>query len=168
MCCVLTRLCSFCPFMSGLCAAFTALIISLFAVSVYFSVAAPQITFPFNILRFIWKSIFHFHSGKCWNDQLFERTIIKDLGCWLICVMTESKWSFLSLFHLKLLRNTAYTRECHFVVLSLNTFLLFLPLLSSCVWYSQFLRSDPTNAKSYGFFIIVHSAQLQNLKPCSA
>lgn len=35
--CVRACVCSFCPCMSGLCAAFTAIIISLFAVSVYFS-----------------------------------------------------------------------------------------------------------------------------------
>lgn len=63
------------------CAAFTAIIISLSAACVYFSVAAPQITSPFDIRKFICESVLRFHWGKNWDDQLLERTINKIPGC---------------------------------------------------------------------------------------
>ena len=67
--------------MCGLCAVFTAIIISLSAVCVYFSVAAPRITLPLNIRKFICKSIVDFQCRKNWSDQLCEGTINKVLGC---------------------------------------------------------------------------------------
>lgn len=74
--CVCVRACAVYLFMCGLCAVFTAIIIS--AACVYFSVAAPQITSLFNIRKCICKeSILNFHCRKNRNDQLLERTINK-------------------------------------------------------------------------------------------
>lgn len=66
-----------CVCVCGLCAIFTAIIISLSAVFVDFSVAAPQITLLFDNRKFICKSTLRIHCKKNQDDQLPDRTINK-------------------------------------------------------------------------------------------